>query len=351
MGKYSRFRQVRPAVIVDPSQEEVELTAHTSKIFPLVATPGSERFPIVIEDESVFYRKRLDGKIERVVKVAGKGFAGGGAMQKETPIETAIREGNEELGTPAAALRARIRPDIVHTSYAEPDMYPFHVFYVAVAEEDINRCLVEDGKVYPFVNRAAITDPKLSGRKVEWVRLSEFRRAVLPPGNADEREEAEEAGARWFYFRHTISLVALLLKMAEKGILKGPQANLAAIVYKQLAPPHALSALMIAMLKELDATPLLKTKLARAARHTNSAHRAIENLVFAGLPAFAEEVVKNAEGKVKKSARDSLARYLKMTSPDSEEVFESVEDMLAFHSQTPWDDPNPIFAEGDDEEE
>lgn len=351
MGKYSRFRQARPAVIVDPSQEEVELTKHTSKIFPFVATPGNERFPIVIEDESVFYRKRTDGKIERVIKVAGKGFAGGGAKEGETPLETAIREGNEELGTPEEALRARIRPNIIHTSYAEPDMYPFHVFYVEVAEEDVNRCLVHDGKAYPFVNRAAITDPKLAGRKVEWVKIREFRKAVLPPANADEREEAEEAGARWFYFRHTISLVALLLKMTEKGILKGPQTGLAVTVYKQLAPSHALSALMISMLKELGATELMKTKLARAARHSQSAHRAIENLVFAGLPALAEEIVKNAEGKVKKSAEDALARYLKMTNPDTEEVFESVEDMLLFHAETPWDDQNPTFAEGDDEEE
>ena len=349
-----RYFDILRPVIVDPLSPEVEITPHTAKILPFVLTQGNERFPFVIEDASFFYRRRSDGRVEKVSKRAGMGFAGGGGLNKriaerdgqkielpqETPLETAIREGNEEIGVPLAVLEKNIRPDVAVTVYYGWEQHPFHVFYVAVTEEELKRGYTIDGVHKDFVNRLDISDPKLSGKKVGWARLRSLQDSILAPSNRTEREEKESRGYQWFYHGHVRCLVAILLRMDRArtfGEMERFDPLLPQIVFRQIAPHQVFSRGMMEMLKEESGTRLLYDKLPRIRHHDRLSRYAIYSAVMTELDDFAEAVISQADLALQGGLKDHFQRITDHRDSRSSKPFASLEEMAAFHEKAPWD--------------
>ncbi len=347
----------RRPLIVDPSKEEVEVTDHTSKIFPLVLTPGNERFAYVEEDPSWFHRRREDGQFEKVPKRKGEGYAGGGGggtkHAGETPLDTAIREGNEELGTPIECLKKKIRPDICITVFYGWEQHPFHLFYVGLDEEDI-QCAWRDeiGRPLPFVNRAAISDPKLSGKKAGWASLRQLWKAILAPKDREEqRALEEERGKAWFYHGHTVLLVAMLLRLKELGILKDEQEKLPQIVFRQIAPRQCFSRRMMERITEESALgeKLLLGRIPTIKRNERLSLQAASFAVSKGFDELAGRIVEQAEGRWK----DTLAKHVSTARRRRRaegQTFGSMEEMFAFLENEPWEETSEDeFAEADSE--
>ena len=338
----TEFRGRKTPIIVDPSKEEVEISDYTAKIFPVVLTHGEERFPFVYESSSFFYRLRPDEQIEKVEKRDGRGFAGGGGKKiNETPFETAIREGNEELGIPIKFLRERIHQDVCYTVYSGWEQYPFHLFYVEVTEQDVKRGLL---------NRAAISDPKLKGRKADWAKLRDLQQTVLAPSDKQEREEKQLRGHTWFYHRHTVYLVAILLRMVKAGVIAEGQRDLPYIVFQQIAPYQAYSQRMAKMLMEESATEFLSRYLHRIRKNEKLSLRAISAVIPLHLDELAEKIVSQADAAWKIKAEEYLERAFSYRDKLTAQPFASFEEMVAFHEDEGWEPAADAWAEAADDD-
>lgn len=327
MPRYTAASFRRP-IIVDPLKEPVDLTSHTTKIFPLIATPGNERFAFVYEQASYFHRRLPDGRIEKVPKRKGSGFAGGGSKVKangvlETPVETGIREGNEELGTEEKTLERLVGKDnVTYTVYAG-DSHPFHLIHVPVSEKDFKK---------GFINRGAITDWKLVGKKAGWARLRALWETIIAPENFKEREMREERGSAWFYYGHQVLLAAMLVTLVRKGALQRTQADLPQIVFRQFSPLQGFSLKMVEMLVRESREDLLEDRLPRLAHSEKLSRRAASALVANRQDVLVERVVAQADRKWRRELEHKVTRFFEIRDKKEQpHVFGSLEEMLAFH--------------------
>lgn len=318
---------LRKPVIVNPLTEPgFEVTTYTSKIFPLILTHMRERFAFVYEQASFFYRVLRDKKAEKVPKRKGTGFAGGGSKPGETPLDTAIREGNEELGVKIETLQRLIRPDICYTVNAG-DGHPFHLFCVPVTEKEFDK---------GFLNRAHITDWKLTGRKAGWARLRALDESILAPENKEERERREERGSSWFYYSHQILTVAMLIKLVKVGEIKGKQTDLPRIVFQQISPIQGFSQRMVEMLIREVREDLLEERLPRLAHSESLSRLAARALVACRQDALVERLIEQADRKWREELEDRVARmYQTRDSRETPHVFGSIEEMMAAHFGEP----------------
>lgn len=328
MPRYTAASFRRP-IIVDPLKETVELTSHTTKIFPLIVTPGNERFAFVHEQASYFYRRLPDGRIEKVPKRKGGGFAGGGSKVKkngtlETAVETGIREGNEELGTKIETLeRLIVEDNITYTVWAG-DNHPFHLIHVPVSEKDFKK---------GFINRGAITDWKLVGKKAGWARLRALWETIIAPENSKERELREERGSAWFYYSHQVLLVAMLITLVRKGALQRTQADLPQIVFRQLSPLQGFSLKMVEMLVREGREDLLEDRLHRLSHSEKLSRRAASALVAHRQDALVERIVAQADRKWRKELEGKVTLFFEIRDKkETPHVFGSLGEMLAFHA-------------------
>lgn len=328
-------------IIVDPLKEDVEITAFTAKIFPLILTFMQERFAFVYERASFFYRRLKNGRVEKVPKRRGTGFAGGGSKPNETPMEAALREGNEELGVKIDVLKRLIKPDICYTVYAG-DQHPFHLFYVAVTEEGFKK---------GFLNRAAITDWKLEGKMAGWARLRELDQTILAPADKKERELREERGNSWFYYGHQVLLVAMLTRLVKIGVIKGKQEDLPRIVFRQISPIQGFSESMVGMLVRESRGDLLEDRLPRLMHSEYLSRHAASALIHHHEDALVERLIEQADRTWRKKLEERITRmYQVRDSTETPHVFESMEKMMEFNSESEEeqsDDQAPALADSE----